>query len=159
MWRREPELRNARWNHSCCSLGNHTFIFAGKRDWTIYERSVESYEVGTDQWKVIVQRSNLFFRLLPAVAVLSQCLIACFSGQAGTEVLSDGFVLDLRDNSFMKILGAENDLKFHCFSEVQQTGSQHFITLGQDSAMNLHLVSLSQDGSYFETRSVINYGQ
>ena len=69
------------------------------------------------------------------------------------------FVVDLRDKSVKLIRGAEKDMKFDCYSEVQRVGCAHFVTIGGDANDNIHMVSMfaSYDGSYFETRSIKKY--
>ena len=72
---------------------------------------------------------------------------------------SQGYILDCRDSSVMKIFGSGNDLKFECASEVQPVSSGKLITICVNENKNILIVQLhaSAHGSYFETRRIKNY--
>ena len=91
--------------------------------------------------------------------MINEHKIACFGGSDR----SDGFVVDLRDNSIYSILGAENDLSFTCNNQEQRIGSQKFVTIfdaRSDISTFIHILQLfaGSHGSYFETRSIRNFG-
>ena len=109
-WKSEPDLKIARLKHSSCILGERIFVLGGE-----HEVSVESLKVGAAQlWEIIATSSQFGERRYPALAKLNQHQIVCFGGRRNLSYLSDGYVLDSRDNSVKMIKESRDDIKLHC---------------------------------------------
>ena len=110
---------------------------------------------------MLAKSSLLKGRDYPAVAVLNEHAIAIYGGfRHAYAFKNDGIVFDTEKKTCKKILGGESDLKFYSYCQAQQVGSEHFVTVGEADDNNIHTVLLvaASNGSYYETRSIRNYG-
>ena len=108
-------MNHGRYNHSSCCLGRRIFVFGS----TVNTQAIESLKLDTDQaWTIIVERSKLGQRTLPAVAVINSRGIAVFGGFESNLSLhmTDGYVLDTELYSETQILKSKHNESFLCFN-------------------------------------------
>ena len=102
----------------------------------------------------------LIDRRRPAVALLNDLTIAVYSGSNDRYILNNGIVFHVEKNTCTKILGGNEELKFYSFAQAQQVEGEHFVTLGHVDDGHIHMMQLTatSNGSYYETRSIRDYG-
>ena len=69
-------------------------------------------------------------------------------------------IFDTEDNSCKAIPPSEDDLRFECFTRVQQVSAEKFVTLGRGEDNNIHMVQFiaTSEGRHYEVRSIHNFG-
>ena len=154
-WSQAPSLNKVRSYHSCCSINGSLYVCGG------YEvNSIEKYKVGVDTAWAIIAEDELINRRYAAIAVMNESSFAVFGGRTGFSNTNNGYLFNVNTREVKPNLGSANDLAFECHSEVHRITKQKFVVLGQGSDFNLHKVELytNKSCSYFEARSIANYG-
>ena len=127
-------MKEARFGHASCSMSDQIFVFGGSGT-----SSIECHDVdGSNMWNTIIDRCSLVSRVFPAVAPMDQTKIVVFGGAQ----CKTGYVLNTSTNMVSEILGADTDLEFMCFTQVQRFSDHSFVTVGPVGG-EFHKIKLS----------------